>query len=236
MPVGSTPGKPDESDRPDGPPHDAAEPRRASRGALKLDHAITHFGLDVRGLRCADFGCSTGGFTDSLLRHGAASVVAIDTGYGVLDWKLRNDPRVRVMERTNALHAELGDHAPFDLISVDMSWTPQRLCVPAALKWLGPTGRLLTLIKPHYEATTDQKKAHLRKGVLEDAAAETIATEVAARMPEWGGRCLGIVRSPIRGGGGGGSGSKSAGGGNLEWLALVVREGPSDHRTAVNGP
>lgn len=212
-------------------PADSTGPRRASRGALKLDHAISHFALSVNGLRCADFGCSTGGFTDSLLQHGAAWVIAIDTGYGVLDWKLRNDPRVRVMERTNALHAELGQYAPLDLISVDMSWTPQRLCVPAALRWLGPSGRLITLIKPHYEATPEQKRAHLRKGVLDDAAAEAIAADVASRMPQWGGQCLGLVRSPIRGGS---AGAKSTGGGNLEWLALVAPDGSPEHRTAEN--
>lgn len=191
--------------------------RPVSRGRYKMDHALAEFKVQVQGAVCADFGCATGGFTESLLKHGAKSVAAIDTGYGVLDWKLRNDARVKVMERTNALHAELSSLGPLDMITVDMSWTPQRLCIPAALGWLSAGGRIVTLIKPHYEASAAEKQAYLRAGVLRDDIAEMVAKRVAEQMPQFGARCLGITRSPIRGGDG-----KS---GNLEWLALVERAG-----------
>lgn len=191
--------------------------RPVSRGRHKMDHALAEFKVDVTGAACADFGCATGGFTESLLKHGAKRVAAIDTGYGVLDWKLRNDARVKVMERTNALHADLAALGPLGVIAVDMSWTPQRLCIPAALGWLAPGGRIVTLIKPHYEATPAEKQAHLRAGVLQDDVAEMVAKRVVEQMPQFGARCLGLTRSPIRGGDG-----KS---GNLEWLALVERAG-----------
>src|SRR6185295_13774631 len=103
----------------------------------KLAHALAEFHLDVRALACADFGCNVGGFTDCLLRAGATSVIAVDTGYGMLAWTLRNDPRVTVMERTNALHASPPDD-PVDLVAVDMGWTPQRHAIPAAIRWIKP--------------------------------------------------------------------------------------------------
>ncbi|GAB4547169.1 MAG: hypothetical protein Tsb0013_06700 [Phycisphaerales bacterium] len=192
----------------------------ASRGGLKLDHAIESFALDVEGLVCADFGCSTGGFTDCLLRRGAARVHAIDTGYGVLDYRLRMDERVRVMERTNALHAPPPDPPDdtVELISVDMSWTPQRLCVPACLRWLAETerARILTLIKPHYEAKGVGLEERLSGGVLNEADAETVNGLVLDAMPGLGVRVLGCVRSPILGG-------KKKRTGNVEYVALLAR-------------
>src|SRR4051812_21371874 len=92
-----------------------------SRAGQKLNHALRTFALDVRGFICADFGSNTGGFVDCLLQHGAAKVYAIDTGYGALEWKLRNDPRVVVMERTNAIHVELPER--LQLITIDVAWT-----------------------------------------------------------------------------------------------------------------
>jgi TlyA family rRNA methyltransferase/putative hemolysin len=121
----------------------------------QIDHALKEFNLDVTGFVCADLGCSTGGFTDCLLQHGAAKVYSVDTGYGVLDWRLRNDPRVVVLERTNALHVVLPELV--DLVTIDVSWTPQRLILPKAKTLLQPGGSIISLIKPHYEA----KKAHL---------------------------------------------------------------------------
>ncbi|MBL0922239.1 MAG: TlyA family rRNA (cytidine-2'-O)-methyltransferase [Phycisphaerales bacterium] len=189
------------------------------RGALKLEHALGAFALDVRGLTCADFGCNVGGFTDLLLRRGVRRVFAVDTGYGALAWSLRNDGRVTVMERTNALHAEPPPET-IDLVVIDMGWTPQRLAVPAALRWLTPEphGRIITLIKPHYEVDKEDAKSLLVKGVLPDDMAERIAEQAAARAGEWGARLLGLTRSPIRGGAG--KGNKE---GNLEWLALLGR-------------
>ena len=136
-----------------------------SRAGLKLDHALREFQLDVTGFVCADFGCNVGGFTDCLLQRGAAKVFAIDTGYGALAWTLRNDARVVVMERTNALHAPPPQDVLVDLVVIDLAWTPQRLAIPAALRWLKPDARIVTLVKPHYELDDAEKREllHLRE-------------------------------------------------------------------------
>src|SRR5580658_2270693 len=114
-----------------------------SRAGAKLDHAVTAFSIAIEGKICADLGCSTGGFTDCLLQRGAAKVFSVDTGYGVLDWKLRNDPRVVVMERTNAMHVRLPE--PVDLITIDVGWTRQRHILPSAGRLLAPGGSVVTL-------------------------------------------------------------------------------------------
>src|SRR5678809_598758 len=95
-----------------------------SRAGLKLEHALHHFGIDAQGFTCADLGSNTGGFVDCLLQRGAAKVYAVDTGYGVLEWKLRKDPRVVVMERTNAMHVVLPE--PVEVVTIDVAWTKQR--------------------------------------------------------------------------------------------------------------
>ncbi|MCH2152930.1 MAG: hypothetical protein MK089_06270 [Phycisphaerales bacterium] len=110
-----------------------------SRAGAKLDHALNTFDFTAQGKRCADFGCSTGGFTDCLLQHGAREVVSLDTGYGILDWKLRQDDRVEVRERTNVLHATLPDE-PVDLVVIDVGWTPQSKVLPVARQWLASEG------------------------------------------------------------------------------------------------
>jgi 23S rRNA (cytidine1920-2'-O)/16S rRNA (cytidine1409-2'-O)-methyltransferase len=183
------------------------------RGGLKLEHALDAFAIDPSGLRCADLGCSTGGFTDCLLQRGASSVIAVDTGYGVLDYRLRQDARVTVLERSNALHVE--PPAPVDLVVIDLGWTPQRLAIPAALRWLASeeTGRIITLIKPHYEQSSEGGRRAPR-GVLAPEDAEDIASRVYGSMPEWGAEPMGLTRSPITGG-------KGKSKGNLEWLALL---------------
>ncbi len=203
----------------------AREPAPAGRGVIKLGHALRAFGLDVRGLTCADFGCNVGGFTDCLLRAGAERVYAVDTGYGALAYRLRTDARVNVMERTNALHAPPPEGG-VDLVVIDMGWTPQRLCIPAALRWLAARsatrsattpGRIVTLIKPHYELSDrDGQHAVPRGGVLDEAQAEDIAQSVLASMPSLGVVVLASTRSPIAGGAGKGSRH-----GNAEWLALL---------------
>src|SRR2546423_14723359 len=101
-----------------------------SRAGLKLDHALETFGISVAGKGCADFGSNSGGFVDCLLQRGAAKVYAIDTGYGVLEWKLRNDSRVVVMERTNAIHVKLPEQV--QIVTIDVAWTRQRIILPAA--------------------------------------------------------------------------------------------------------
>lgn len=186
------------------------------RGGLKLRHALQTFNIDPKGLVCADFGCNVGGFTDCLLQSGASRVYAVDTGYGTLAYTLRRDERVVVMERTNALHAD-PPGGGVDLVAIDMAWTPQRLCVPAALRWLrGPDSRIVSLVKPHYEASHGAEGADLRAGVLEESAAERVLERVLSEMPALGAAVIGVERSPIEGG-------KSArkGKGNTEFLALL---------------
>jgi 23S rRNA (cytidine1920-2'-O)/16S rRNA (cytidine1409-2'-O)-methyltransferase len=169
-------------------------------------------------MRCADFGANVGGFTDVLLQTGAAGVTAIDTGYGTLAWKLRQDPRVRVMERTNALHAAPpAEDARVDLVVIDMGWTPQRMCVPAALAWLRDGGRIITLVKPHYEVMAEERGL-LHEGVLSPEDAERITMRVIESMPSLGARVLASTPSPIVGGK-----TKGNAAGNREWLALLAR-------------
>ncbi|MFG0285100.1 MAG: SAM-dependent methyltransferase [Phycisphaerales bacterium JB039] len=194
-----------------GPGHDEPCPF-VSRGGLKLRSALDEFAIDPAGWTCADFGCNVGGFTDCLLQAGAAKVYAIDTGYGELAWTLRNDARVVVMERTSALRIEPPERV--DLVVIDMGWTPQRLAIPAALAWLKPGGRIITLIKPHYELRPEEKGL-LDRGVLPDEAARRIAERTAAAMPQLGAAARAVIGSPIRGGKGKGRR------GNAEWLALV---------------
>lgn len=197
----------------------SGEPRYVGRGGLKLRHALDVFEVDPRGLVCADFGCNIGGFTDCLLQAGAAKVYAVDTGYGALAWTLRNDPRVAVRERTNALHADAPDEA-LQLIAIDLAWTPQERCIPAALRWLRGAGRIITLIKPHYEAAHGPERGALHRGVLEVADAEAVLSRVLDAMPALGARVLGMTRSPIVGGG-----SKKNASGNTEYLALLEASG-----------
>ncbi|MBX3379176.1 MAG: hypothetical protein KF805_03715 [Phycisphaeraceae bacterium] len=201
-----------------------------SRGGLKLAHALREFSLSVAGLRCADFGCSTGGFTDCLLQHGARSVVAIDTGYGQLAWKLRQDPKVIVKERSNALHVPPPLPPDTDLVVVDLGWTRQRLLVPVALRWLAPGGRVLTLIKPHYEQDGPRRESV----ILDKAQALKIADRVARDMPALGATVLAMTESPVLGGAK--SGSKSKGTGNTEWLALLTPTTPGSSTPPLHPP
>lgn len=190
------------------------EKKFASRGGLKLEAALEHFGIDVTGATCVDLGCSTGGFVDCLLQRGAAKVFAVDTAYGELAWKLRQDDRVEVMERTNALHAtpppEVAQAAGggCDIVSIDLGWTKQHKAIPVALRWLGDSAnaRIVTLVKPHYESgqhkLTDEEA---------DAETQRVVDEV---LPGLDVDVLGWIRSPIRGGKGK----------NLEHLAVLRRK------------
>ena len=167
--------------------------RFVSRAGEKLDHALATFALDVTGFVCADFGANAGGFTDCLLGRGASKVYAIDTGYGALEWKLRNDPRVVVMERTNAMHVALPE--PVDLVTIDVAWTKQRHVLPAARRAIKPTGGVITLIKPHYEA--DAKL--LKNGVLPRDRVESIVEQVKGDISESGFDVIDTILSPIQG-------------------------------------
>lgn len=192
------------------PPEGTPTPQFASRGGLKLDFALRRFaqthGLSLDGAVCADLGCSTGGFTDCLLCHGARRVYSVDTAYGELAWKLRNDPRVVVMERTNALHTAPPEDAAgrADLVVIDLGWTRQARALPAAMPWLAPQGRVVTLVKPHYESGRHR---------LNDDEARAVLDEVLAAMPALGVAVIDCVQAPIRGGKGR----------NLEALALLRR-------------
>lgn len=178
-----------------------------SRGGIKLQHALQTFGMDVRGWVCADLGCSTGGFTDCLLQSGAKRVYAVDTGYGVLDWKLRKDDRVVVKERTNAMHVHLPEEV--DLVVIDCAWTKQVHILPAAKRLLKPDGQIVTLLKPHYEAPATM----LRKGILPQDKVESVVTDVVTRIIRSGWSVVNRVESPIKG-------SK----GNTEWLLQLTME------------
>ncbi len=195
----------------------------ASRGGLKLDAALAASGIDVNGLTCVDLGASTGGFVSCLLLRGAAKVYAVDSGYGILDYKLRTDPRVVVMERSNALHVELPPevvNTGVDLVTLDLGWTKQDKALAAALRWLSPKGRVITLVKPHYEqprATPQRRdKGSAKPQPMDDEQARAVAQQVLQKVGSdlsLGLRVLGSCDSPIHG-------SK---GGNLEVLAWLGR-------------
>jgi 23S rRNA (cytidine1920-2'-O)/16S rRNA (cytidine1409-2'-O)-methyltransferase len=167
--------------------------RFVSRAGLKLDHALDAFALDVRGLVCADLGCNAGGFTDCLLQRGAAKVYAVDTGYGMLEYKLRKDPRVVVMERTNAMHVALPE--PIALVVIDVAWTKQKHILPNAKRLLAPGGSIVTLVKPHYEA----EPSTLVGGVLPESELETVMANVDADFAVCGLARRGLTTSPIKG-------------------------------------
>ncbi|MAY74933.1 MAG: TlyA family rRNA (cytidine-2'-O)-methyltransferase [Phycisphaerae bacterium] len=192
-----------------------------SRGGLKLEAALDAFGLSPTGWWCVDLGCSTGGFTDCLVQRGAERVFSVDTAYGELAWKLRNDERVTVMERSNALHtaphADCVDRGGLDLAVIDLGWTPQARALPATTPWLGPAGAIISLIKPHYEKTSAEGGP--RGAVVLDADdAERITLEVVDRLRSEGYAVDGLIESPVLGG----KRKRRGGGqGNREWLALV---------------
>ena len=170
-----------------------------SRGGLKLDHALKHFALSPAGRVCLDIGASTGGFTDVLLAHGAARVHAVDVGHGQLAWKLRQDPRVVVHERTNARHltrAEIPD--PVDIVTCDASFIGLATVLAAPLALAAPRADLVALVKPQFEAGPDKvgKGGVVRDPEIHRTVCEAAAAWVAAQ-PGWTVR--GIVESPIRG-------------------------------------
>jgi len=208
---------PDTPERQPTPPNDRTD--YASRGAHKLAAALDAFGIDPAGRACADLGCSTGGFTDCLLRRGAARVYAVDTAYGQLAWALRNDPRVFVMERTNALHADPPAAAGVTLVAIDMGWTKLARAVPAAARWLPLGGDIAALIKPQYEAprTTERGRAKGARTIPDDRSA-SIARACVDALRDSGFDAADPIPSPVRGGA---RRKGASGGGNLEWLTVV---------------
>jgi 23S rRNA (cytidine1920-2'-O)/16S rRNA (cytidine1409-2'-O)-methyltransferase len=183
-----------------------------SRGGLKLAAGLDHFRIDPTGFICADIGASTGGFTDCLLQRGAAKVYAIDVGYGQLAWKLRQDPRVVVMERTNARNLKIGDlDAPLDLAVIDASFISLKTLLPPLLGFFSGGIRVLALIKPQFEVGKGQLGTG---GVVRD---RDLHEQVVGEIREFAGGIglvpVGVCPSPILG-------PK----GNREFLIYLVSE------------
>lgn len=169
-----------------------------SRGGLKLERGLAAFGVDPAGLDCLDVGCSTGGFTDCLLKRGAASVVAVDVGYAQFSWELRGDPRVRLLERTNvtAVPALLGASV-VDLAVCDVSFTSVTTVLPAVLELLRPGGTFLTLVKPQFEAAREDVG---EGGVVHEGRVRAAALERVRAAFEGAGLVVrGSCESPITG-------------------------------------
>lgn len=185
--------------------------RFVSRGGEKLEAAMQAFGFEkINGMMCADVGSSTGGFTDCMLQHGAEKVYAIDVGYGILHWKMRNHPRVVSMERTNARYVE-GFDEPVHLVTMDASFIPLKILLPVAIGWFGPEGgQMLVLVKPQFEA--GRKVVAKGKGVVRDPEVHrNVLMEVLGFAQETGLEVRGLIASPLKG-------PK----GNTEFLAHLV--------------
>jgi 23S rRNA (cytidine1920-2'-O)/16S rRNA (cytidine1409-2'-O)-methyltransferase len=185
-----------------------------SRGGHKLEHALNHFQLDVTGLTAFDLGASTGGFTDCLLQHGAGKIFAVDVGQGQLAWKLRQDPRVVVMEKTNARNLRPEQFpAPADLVVVDCSFISLKKILPPAVPLLKPDGKIVALIKPQFEA--GKAEADKGRGVITDPVVhERVLAELKEFVATQSGLCWrGVVESPLLGPAG-----------NKEFLALIEKE------------
>ena len=201
-------------------------PRFVSRGGEKLEAALRAFGVNITGCVCADVGASTGGFTDCLLQYGAAKVYAIDVGQGILEWKLRQDPRVVVMENTNARYIE---HLPepVSIITIDASFISLKVLLPAVKRWLtspinpleSSQGTVIALIKPQFEA--GRAEVGRGKGVIRDPAIHRqVLLDVLDYAQLQGFVAKGLIRSPI-------SGPK----GNIEFLTWL--ESDDEHPAVV---
>jgi 23S rRNA (cytidine1920-2'-O)/16S rRNA (cytidine1409-2'-O)-methyltransferase len=198
-------------------------PRFVSRGGEKLDAALQAFQVNVHGCTCADVGASTGGFTDCLLQHGALKVYAIDVGQGILDWKLRMDPRVVVMEGTNARFVERLPE-PVQLVTIDASFISLKVLVPVAKGWFaaeghpetGSPGTLIALVKPQFEA--GRAPVGRGKGVIRDPIIHRqVLLDVLEHARREGYGVRGLTRSPL-------TGPK----GNVEFLAWLEFPGGAD--------
>ncbi len=168
-----------------------------SRGGLKLEAALAHFGISVNDRVCLDVGTSTGGFTDCLLQHGAKRVHAVDTGAGQIDWKLRNDPRVVLHERLNARYlsfADIGELA--DVIACDVSFISITLLIPALATLLAPNGDWIILVKPQFEVGRDMVG---KGGIVRDPALHRMACDKVAAALHESGFATELMDSPILG-------------------------------------
>ena len=194
-----------------------------SRGGLKLQHALDKFKISAEGKVVLDVGSSTGGFVDCLLQNGAAKIYSVDTSYGELAWKLRNDPRVVVMERTNILHlkslpptashsgkstrpesqileaqASQDDNVKVDIITIDAGWTKLELVLPVVKPFLKPDGQIIALLKPHYETVNKNRQ----KGVVPAEIVNQIKNQVLENIKNLGFEVTQTIESPILGGAG----------------------------------
>jgi 23S rRNA (cytidine1920-2'-O)/16S rRNA (cytidine1409-2'-O)-methyltransferase len=208
--------KPSDSVKPDDRLTIEAGDKYVSRGGHKLEHALSHFHLEVTGMTALDLGASTGGFTDCLLQHGAAKVFAVDVGRGQFAWKLRHDRRVVVMEKTNARHLTAAQFpqpfTPANLAVIDCSFISLRNILPAAIALLRPDGKIVALVKPQFEA--GKAEADKGRGVISDPL---VHERVLAELREFvraqpGVRWQGVVESPLLGPAG-----------NKEFLALIEK-------------
>lgn len=185
--------------------------RYVGRGGLKLEAALREFAIDVNGFVCIDVGASTGGFTDCLLQHGAARVVALDVGHNQLDWRLRSDPRVTVKEGVNARYLKPEDFSnKFDLAVMDVSFISATKVIPALLPLLADAGRLITLIKPQFEVGRGEVGSG---GIVRDPEKHArVITEVNQAAIQLGLHAAGLIESPLQGADG-----------NREFLALYEK-------------
>jgi len=189
-----------------------------SRGGHKLEHALEHFSVDVSGFAAIDLGASTGGFTDCLLQRGAAKVYAVDVGQGQLAWKLRNDARVVVLEKTNARTLTASQFpppfTPADLVVIDCSFISLRKILPAAIALVKPFGKIVALIKPQFEA--GKEEADRGAGVISDPAVHSRVLDELGRFvaEQPGVTWRGVVTSPLLGPAG-----------NKEFLVLIEKRG-----------
>lgn len=196
--------------------------RYVSRGGLKLEKAVNEFGLELTGCICMDIGASTGGFTDCMLQNGASKVYAVDVGHGQLDWKLRNDPRVVCMEKTNIRYVTRNDIADeLDFASVDVSFISLDKVLPPARELLRESGRMVCLIKPQFEAGREQVGKH---GVVRDKKVhETVIKKITDLCTDKGFIILGLTYSPIKGPEG-----------NIEYLIYIEKAQEGEDSCEVN--
>ncbi len=219
--VAGAPGrKPGQMVDPDAPVEVLQPLPYVSRGGFKLAHALDRFGVDPAGWVCLDVGASTGGFTDVLLQRGAVRVYAVDVGYGQLHWRLRQDPRVVVLERTHILRLTALPE-PVDLATVDVSFISLIRVLPAVLRHLKPRGELIALVKPQFEA---ERRQVGKRGVVRDPEVHRqVLARVLAAAADLGLVLGGLTASPLLGPEG-----------NVEFLAWWRREGrPLDRERAI---
>lgn len=173
--------------------------RYVSRGGLKLERALEHWRIDLHGKVCLDVGASTGGFSDCMLQHDAAKVIAIDTGYGQMDFGLRNDPRIRLLEKTNARYLEPSDVGePVDFIAMDVSFISATLVLPAVIRAASSCVQIVVLVKPQFEAGRELVG---KGGIVRDESAQRAAVaRVEAALLQLGCARTEWIESPILGG------------------------------------